>query len=132
MIGPFKSRLNCIIWKQNCVNQMKIVDFETNKNYIYENQPINCRYNENCVAAIKRNHHVLYINIIMNMSLYRPSCEWMQAYNLQAVGKHYTEYICFAFFYVWSNKLVNRGYIMGGFVYDFYPSVRMWYLPQVS
>ena len=27
---------------------------------------------------------------------------------------------------------INRGYIMGGFVYDFYPWVRMWYLPQVS
>ena len=27
---------------------------------------------------------------------------------------------------------VYRGYIMGWFVYDFYPRVRMWYLPRVS
>ena len=27
---------------------------------------------------------------------------------------------------------INRGYIMGGFVYDLYPWVRMWYLLPVS
>ena len=27
---------------------------------------------------------------------------------------------------------INRGYIMGGYVYDFYPCVRMWYLPWVT
>ena len=34
--------------------------------------------------------------------------------------------------YIYIYIYINRGYIMGGFVYDHYTWVRMWYLPQVS
>ena len=30
------------------------------------------------------------------------------------------------------SHVINIDYIMAGFVYDFYPWVRMWYLPRVS